>query len=249
MDIADPVSIANAIERHQPWAIINAAGYVRVDEAERDAERCFRENTHGPAALAAQCERHGVRLVTFSTDLVFDGRRQAPYVEGDKVAPLNVYGRSKAEAEQRVLERNPRALVVRTSAFFGPWDQYNYITVLLRALREGREFCAANDTVVSPTYVPDLVHRCLDLLIDEESGIWHLANGGAVTWADLASRAADLAKVDMRTLKSCPSTELRFTAPRPAFSALASERTPLLPSLDDALARYMLHAETIHLRR
>jgi dTDP-4-dehydrorhamnose reductase len=77
-----------------------------------------------------------------------------PYVESDPPAPLNVYGRSKAEAERRVLECHPAALVVRTSAFFGPWDEYNYVALVLRALRAGKPFLAATDLVVSPTYVP-----------------------------------------------------------------------------------------------
>ena len=249
MDIADPDSIARAFDRHKPWAVINAAGYVRVDDAERDAERCFRENTLGPGLLARRCEADGVRLVTFSTDLVFDGTREAPYLEGDPVAPLNVYGRSKAEAEELVLDRNARALVVRTSAFFGPWDRYNYISVLLRELREGRPFRAADDMVVSPTYVPDLVNACLDLLIDEESGIWHVANNGAVTWAELALRAAELARADASRIEACASGELGLTARRPAFSALGTARTPLLPSLDDALGRYIRETGTLHLRR
>ena len=249
VDIADPDSIGRAFERYQPWAVINAAGYVRVDDAEQDVERCFRENTLGPENLAAACERDEVRLVTFSTDLVFDGRHLAPYVEGDRVAPLNVYGRSKVEAEQRVLDRNASALVVRTSAFFGPWDAHNYITVLLRTLREGREFFAAGDTVISPTYVPDLVNACLDLLVDQESGLWHLANGGAVTWAELGMRAVELAGADGRRLRSCRSRELGYRAPRPAYSALTSSRTPLLPKLDDALTRYIQHRQPVHMRR
>jgi dTDP-4-dehydrorhamnose reductase len=246
LDIADASSVERALDRHEPWAVINAAGYVRVDDAERDVERCFRENTHGPAELAAACARHGVRLVTFSTDLVFDGDRHEPYVETDRVAPLNVYGRSKAEAEVRVLDRHPDALVVRTSAFFGPWDQYNYITVLLRTLRAGGEFHAASDMAVSPTYVPDLVHACLDLLIDDERGIWHLANGGVVTWADLALRASMLANVDATRLRCCASQALGFTARRPAFSALTSARSSLLPALDDALTRYIAHTAAPH---
>jgi dTDP-4-dehydrorhamnose reductase len=249
LDIADASSIERAMDRYQPWALINAAGYVRVDDAERDVERCFRENAHGPAQLAASCARHGVRLVTFSTDLVFDGRRQEPYVESDSVAPLNVYGRSKAEAEARVLDMYSEALVVRTSAFFGPWDQYNYITVLLRALREGREFHAACDMTISPTYVPDLVHACLDLLIDEENGIWHLANSGAVTWADLARQATELAGVDASKLQCCRSDALGWIARRPAFSVLRSARCTLMPSLGDALTRYIAHTVPRHARQ
>ena len=249
MDIGDPESIERAFERYEPWAVINAAGYVRVDDAEQDIERCFRENALGPENLASVCERDAVRLVTFSTDLVFDGRHSAPYVEDDRVAPLNVYGRSKVQGEQRVLERNPSALVVRTSAFFGPWDAYNYITVLLRTLKDGREFLAASDMVVSPTYVPDLVNACLDLLVDEETGLWHLANGGAITWSELGMRAAELAGADASRVRACPSRQLGLRALRPAFSALASARTPLLPALDDALTRYIHHTQRLHLRR
>jgi dTDP-4-dehydrorhamnose reductase len=243
LDIADSASIERALATHEPWAIINAAGYVRVDDAEHDAERCFRENTLGPSMLAAICARHGLPLVTFSTDLVFDGRNQAPYVESDEIAPLNVYGRSKAEAEKRVLDRHPDALVVRTSSFFGPWDQHNFITAALHALRDDRPFRAARDMTVSPTYVPDLVNTCLDLLIDRETGIWHLTNGQAITWSELALRAARLASVDPGRLQPCDSTHLRLAARRPLYSALGSDRSFAMPALDDALLRYLQQRE------
>src|SRR5205085_12659868 len=132
-----------------PGAVVNAAGYVRVDDAEREAERCFRENTLGAENVASACAKHRLACVTFSSDLVFDGARDEPYLETDAPAPLNVYGRTKAEAEARVLAAYPDALVVRTSAFFGPWDEHNYVTAALRALRAGRPFRAATDMVVS----------------------------------------------------------------------------------------------------
>jgi dTDP-4-dehydrorhamnose reductase len=241
MDIADESSVERALARYEPWAIVNAAGYVRVDHAEHDVDRCFRENTLGPKTLAALCARHKVGLVTFSSDLVFDGRRQSPYVETDAVAPLNVYGRSKAEAEQYVLDTHPASLVVRTSAFFGPWDSYNFIAVLLRTLREGRPFNAASDMTVTPTYVPDLAHACLDLLIDGEGGIWHLTNGDAITWAGLAMRAAELARIGASGIKACTSAALGFVAPRPTYSALGSGRLFSMPSLDNALTRFLQH--------
>lgn len=239
MDIADAASIERAIDAHRPWAVVNAAGYVRVDDAERDIERCFRENTLGPATLAGVCARHRIALVTFSTDLVFNGEQDAPYLETDEPNPLNVYGRSKAEAEKRVLDRHPDALVIRTSSFFGPWDEHNFITLALRTLRTGQPFVAAQDLTVSPTYVPDLVHHCLDLLIDREAGLWHLTNGQAITWADLALHAARLARVDPGGLRPCRDHRLRLPAPRPRYSALNSRRSFSMPSLDDALARYL----------
>ena len=239
MDITDPASVEAAIQRFKPWAIINAGGYVRVDEAETDSEGCMLANTHGPTVLALACIRHAIRFMTFSSDLVFDGGKDTPYVESDPVAPLGVYGRSKAEAERRVLEADPQALVIRTSSFFGPWDRHNFVTQALGTLRRGQRFTASSDLVVSPTYVPDLVNASLDLLIDRERGIWHLSNGEAVTWAELARKACEIAGVDASRLVERPATDLGYVAVRPGYSALGSERGLLLPSLDDALARYI----------
>jgi dTDP-4-dehydrorhamnose reductase len=238
MDIAVRDSVEQALDAVRPWAIVNAAGYVRVDAAEEDATRCRRENTLGAAVLAQACAARGLPLVTFSTDLVFDGTKPGAYLETDPPLPLNVYGATKAEAEHRVLDAHPGALVVRTSAFFGPWDDFNFVTVALRELAALRPFQAASDSIVSPTYVPDLVHACLDLLIDRASGIWHVVNDGAVTWAELALRAARLAGLDERLVRAVPASELRLAARRPRHSALASEKGAKLPSLDDALGRY-----------
>lgn len=246
LDIADAASVERALSAYRPWAIVNAAGYVRVDQAEQEAGLCLRENAEGPALLAAACARKGMGLLTFSSDLVFDGGARRPYLEGDAVAPLNVYGRSKAVAERRVLETLPSALVVRTSAFFGPWDEYNFVTIALRALSAGQPFRAAEDAVVSPTYVPDLVEACLDLLIDDEHGLWHLSNAGAVTWADLARKAAELTSLDPNGVLGCTTEELGLAAPRPLYSALGSERGTLLPPLEDALGRCVQHADFKH---
>jgi dTDP-4-dehydrorhamnose reductase len=152
---------------------------------------------------------------------------------------LNNYGRSKAEAERRVLDAYPEAMVVRTSAFFGPWDDYNFITLALKALVEGQRFPVSTDITVSPTYVPDLVHACLDLLIDRTAGIWHLTNGDPLTWAELALMAAEKAGIESSRLEARASNEFGYVAVRPAYSALSSERGVILPKLDDALDRYL----------
>jgi dTDP-4-dehydrorhamnose reductase len=174
---------------------------------------------------------------------VFGGERDTPYLEHDAPRPLNVYGRSKAEAEARVLERHPDALVVRTSSFFGPWDSHNFLGQCLQALREGRPFPAASDLTVSPTYVPDLVQRCLDLLVDHASGLWHLSNGEPVTWAALALRTAQLAQVDTSRIEPRPWERMGWLAARPNYSALGSVRATEMPSLDDALRRYLAEVE------
>jgi dTDP-4-dehydrorhamnose reductase len=153
---------------------------------------------------------------------------------------LSVYGRSKALAEALVLIALPTALVVRTSAFFGPWDPHNIVTVGLAALEAGSTFRAANDAIVSPTYVPDLVHASLDLLIDGEHGIWHLANQGCVTWFQFIRTAAAIAKVDSTRLEGCTTSALCLVAERPMNSALANGRGWVMPSLGDALERYVV---------
>ncbi len=239
LDIASAAAVEAALDEFEPWALVNAAGYVRVDDAEREPSACRRENAAGPAVLARACARRGVSLLTFSSDLVFDGRAAVPYVESDAVGPLNVYGRSKADAERAVRRLHPGALVVRTAAFFGPWDDYNFVTGALRALAAGEPFAAADDLVVSPTYVPDLVGAALDLLIDGESGVWHLANRGAVTWADLARAAGRAAGLDAALVGPRPAATFGWPAPRPTYCALGSERGALLPPWEDALARYL----------
>jgi dTDP-4-dehydrorhamnose reductase len=238
LDITDGEAAAASLFRLRPWAVVNAAGYVRVDDAEGEAWECLRLNSDGPAALAAACARAGARLATFSTDLVFDGAASRPYAEADPPNPLSVYGMSKAEAELRVRDALPDALIVRTSAFFGPVDARNFLTGALHAISAGRRFRAAADCVVSPTYVPDLADAVLDLLIDGESGVWHLANQGAMSWADFARAGATAAGLNRALVVSTPLTNLGLRASRPAYSALRSTRGVVLPSIEDAIARY-----------
>lgn len=239
MDISDPASVEAALQRWQPWALVNTAGFVRVDDAETDA-RQWRENATGPAVLAVTCERYGVRLLSFSSDLVFDGASSRPYLETDLPQPLNAYGRAKLEAERRVLAAAPRALMIRTAAFFGPWDAHNFITAGLEALRRGEIWSAADDQTVSPTYLPDLVDSALDLLVDGESGIWHLANRGLSSWSGLALMAAEAARLDTRRIRAIPAATLGQRALRPRFSALDSGRGTLMPTLQSGLERYLL---------
>lgn len=238
LDIAEADSVSAAIERYEPWAIINAAGYVRVDDAEREVDRCMRENVIGPRNLAHACAERKVALVTFSSDLVFDGQKTTAYVESDISGPLNIYGKSKAQCESDVLNVLPEALVVRSSAFFGPWDQFNFVHAVLETVSNGAVFDAPDDLTISPTYVPHLVNATLDLLIDGEHGVWHLANSGSTTWAEFARWVAESGGYDARLINGCPSRDLKFAAQRPAFTALGSERASLLAPIDHALNNY-----------
>jgi dTDP-4-dehydrorhamnose reductase len=238
VDITDVDSVHRLIARVQPWAVINAAGYVRVDDAERDSGACFDVNTTGAGHVAEACQTAGVPLVSYSSDLVFDGNHDQPYTEDDEPHPLNVYGASKAEGERRVLDILPDALVVRTSAFFGPWDGHNFVVRTLDALQRGEPWRAAADVVVSPTYVPDLVDATLDLLIDQERGIWHLTNDGAVSWFEFARSAARACGAPADLVQPASAAELCWPAIRPAYSALGSVRGCVMRSTDAALAAF-----------
>jgi dTDP-4-dehydrorhamnose reductase len=216
--------------------VVNAAGYVRVDDAESDP-RQWRDNAIGPVVLAHACAHAGIPSLSFSSDLVFDGEARRPYRERDTPHPLNAYGAAKARAE-RALARLPRALVVRTSAFFGPWDDHNFLTVGLRRIQSGQTWSAVRDQVVSPTYVPDLVQASLDLLIDDEAGIWHVANRSALNWYEFACIAAEAAGLPNQLIVPVAAESLHLPARRPPYSALASERGELAPDLADAIERY-----------
>jgi dTDP-4-dehydrorhamnose reductase len=241
-NICDVASVRQAIEKYKPWAIVNAAGFVRVDDAERELDRCYNENTIGPENLALASRQNGIKLITFSSDLVFNGEKNTPYTEEDDTAPLNIYGCTKARAEELVLNLNPDTLVVRTSAFFGPWDEYNFVHHVRRSLHHEETIPVVNDVYISPTYVPDLVNASLDLLVDGEKGIWHLANQGELTWADLAHEIADRFSLNRRYINSVRNVDMQYAAQRPFYSVLSSSRGILLPSLDDALKRFMREA-------
>jgi dTDP-4-dehydrorhamnose reductase len=158
---------------------------------------------------------------------VFSGGRKQKYVESDQPEPLGAYSSSKAEAELRVALEHPDALIVRTSAFFGPWDSYNFVFRALRAVASGAIFSAPANTYVSPSYLPHLAHATLDLLVDGEKGIWHLANDGEISWAELARLVTRAAGLDDARVDACPGDI--------CGTVLKSERGILLPKLQTAI--------------
>jgi dTDP-4-dehydrorhamnose reductase len=239
LDITDEASIAAALERYKPWAVINAAGFVRTWEADEKFDECLAINATGPELLGRACKAAGIPLVTFSSDLVFDGKLGRPYVEPDEPAPACAYGRSKAEAEARLMAIDAEALIIRTSAFFGPWDKYNFLFDTIEKLKRGEEVVASDRTIVSPTYVPDLVHATLDLLLDDESGIWHLTNQGAVSWHELAQEAAAAAKLGRDAIKLVRPAE----DSEEADTSLSSSRGLLLRPLGQALSDFAAQSE------
>lgn len=245
LDLAEEDGVAAALARLRPWAVVNAAGFTSVDQAEYRAERCRRDNLLAAEALARECAAAGLPLLAFSSHLVFGGAGSGPWREDDLPDPLGVYATSKRLAEAAVLARHPATLVVRSGPFFGPWDERNPAARAIRAAAAGETVTAAADVTVSPTYLPDLVNVALDLLIDGERGLWHLANPGAVTWAEFLRAAVRGAGLDEAAVVAKPAAGLGWIAPRPACSVLATSRGAGLPSLDSALGRFLADREPV----
>jgi dTDP-4-dehydrorhamnose reductase len=247
MPLADPDAIAAVMALHRPWAVINAAGWVRVDDAELDPDGCRQANTVGAVNLARAALGAGAHYTSFSSDLVFGGQLERPYVESDATRPLNVYGQTKEAAEKQVLALAGQALMVRTAAFFSADDPYNFAAEVTRQLTAGRPLRAAADLVMTPTYVPDLCHAVLDLVIDGETGLWHLSNGEAVTWADFGQALADTLGLDRRLIRPALASELGWRARRPQKAPLATERGRRLPDLRQAIEHYAVKMrDTVH---
>lgn len=236
--LLDPASVAAALDRIRPWAVINATGWVRVDDAEEQEHACHAINATAAVALAAAAAARAIPVVGISTDLVFDGRSDRPYDEADTPRPLNAYGRSKLALEEGSLARGHRPLVIRAAAFFSPHDRHNFAHAVAHALSAGNRFHAADDQKVSPSYVPALADAILDLAIDGETGIRHLASAAALSWADFARAIAVALGRDPALIVPMPRAQLGWRAPRPANSALTSRYLAPLPA---GIAEFAAH--------
>ena len=218
--------------------MINAAGWVRVDEAEAEPHGCYLANRDGAIALADQCSALGIPTVNFSSDLVFDGAKSSPYLEEDAVAPLGVYGLSKGGAEARILALDGAHLVIRTAAFFSPEDPHNFAYQAVTRLLAGERFGASAEHVVSPTYVPHLCDAVLDLLIDGATGLWHLAGDTPMSWYDFARRLAECCELDGGLIERVSPEMLGWVAERPLYAALGTSRGRRMPRLDVAIEQF-----------
>jgi dTDP-4-dehydrorhamnose reductase len=226
LDLLRPGAVDAWPELARAAAVINAAAYTDVAGAEASAagHAVWRLNRDLPGELARRCRRLGLRLAHVSTDYVFDGTADRPYREDDPTGPLQVYGRSKLEGEQRVLQEHPQALVVRTSTLFGRANRprRNYVdAVLQQARRAGAVLELVRAPVGSPTLAADLAAALVDLLDAGAGGVVHAVNRGACSRIELASAALELAgrAVDVRE-----RPEPGGVPRRPAYSALDPSR-------------------------
>jgi dTDP-4-dehydrorhamnose reductase len=227
VSIADPQAIEGLLAERRPSLVFNCAAYNAVDRAETERDLAFGVNAEGPANVARSCARHGIRLVHFSTNFVFEGALDRPYVESDPPAPLSVYGASKLEGERRVLELLPGALVIRTSALYG--DTGSAIKggsfperILSRALA-GVALRVVADQKVNPTYAADLAPVAIQLAESGAGGIFHLVAAGCAGWDAFARAVLEESHVAAE-VESVSSLDLQSAARRPLNGCLASDR-------------------------
>jgi dTDP-4-dehydrorhamnose reductase len=244
LDITRANQVAEIVEQVQPDAIVNAAAYNEVDEAEHNLDAAFAANGAGPAYLAGAANRARARLIHISTDYVFDGRKGRPYDENDSPNPLSVYGRSKYEGERRVLETAADACVLRTAWLYGHGGK-NFVKAILAAADRGGPLKVVADQIGSPTSTADLAAAIRQLLERPARGLFHVANAGACSRFEFA-RAITGGRVEVLPITTA---EAARPAPRPQNSSLISLRwastglPPLQPwqkALDEFLERRLV---------
>jgi dTDP-4-dehydrorhamnose reductase len=231
VDIADRTAVQAAIARAAPGLVVNAAAYTDVDRAETEVEQAFRANAIGPAVVARSCAEADVPLVHLSTDYVFDGRKDGPYTEDDPVAPLSVYGRSKAEGEAAVRGALRRHVILRTSWVYGTYGS-NFLKTILRLAQERDELSIVADQRGCPTATADLADAMLAVAarVGQKAAPWgtyHFVGRGETTWYGFATEiVAAQAGLTGRRPRVVPVTTSEYPrlAQRPANSVLDPSR-------------------------
>jgi dTDP-4-dehydrorhamnose reductase len=241
LDVTDERNVASTIAGHAPDAVVHCAAYTAVDRAESEPDRAFAVNRDGTRHVAAAASRAGAVVLQVSTDYVFDGRGNRPYLPDDETAPRSVYAKSKLEGEHAVLDVCEESIVVRTSWLYG--GSSGFVPAILRRAGRGEPLRVVDDQRGRPTWAPHAASTLLDLLGRDVRGIWHVGGGGDCTWYELAKRAVRLAGYDV-PIEPISTAELGAPAQRPAYSVLDLEATEQLlgrrmVDWRDALAEYI----------
>ena len=246
LDITDAEAVQLALERVRPEAVLNCAAWTDVDGAESHVQQAHAVNADGAGHLARAAARAGVPMLHVSTDYVFRGEAfvdasgaQRAYVESDPTGPRSVYGQSKLAGEQQVLAASPAHTVVRSAWLFGIGGA-NFAATMLRLAGERDAVQVVTDQVGCPTWTGHLAPALLGLLERGVAGLVHLAGSGRVSWNAYAVEIFRQAEVDCR-VEEATTAQMKRPAPRPAWSALESERDDVLqlPPWQNGLAGYL----------
>ena len=242
LDITQYPSVQKKIEDIKPHLVVNCAAYTNVDGAETDTAEAFTVNGLAPRLLAVACLQHNATLAYISTDYIFNGQSQRPYLVSDIPGPINIYGASKLIGEQGIRESGCRYYIARTSWLYGPGGK-NFVSTILSLAKTTDTLKVVNDQQGSPTYTPDLARGIADITSAGIHGTYHLTNSGITTWYEFAQRIIRLAGLKTNIVP-CSTEQFPRPARRPENSALDPFPTAqvighLLPSWENAVEQYI----------
>lgn len=232
LDLSDETAIARAFEAAEWRAVVNCAAYTAVDKAEAEPAQAHALNAAAPGALSAAAAKAGIPIVHVSTDYVFDGGKAGHWLEEDPVAPLGVYGASKAAGEERVRAGNPRHVIVRTAWLVSPYG-HNFVKTMLRLGAERDALSIVDDQRGNPTSAADLAQAIFTILDHilapgfADWGVYHFANTGDASWHDLAAHIfAEAARHGLKIprLHAIATSQYPTPARRPANSCLSTTK-------------------------
>jgi len=243
LSVTDLSGLDRACREHRPEVVFNCAAYNAVDAAESAPDAAYTVNSAGAVSVGTACDRRGVRLVHFSTNFVFDGGLDRPYVESDEANPVGVYARSKLEGETRLLAIMPGALVIRTAALFGDGhstaEGRSFPERILMRARNGERIQVVSDQRVNPTYARDLAQAAVKLAGQELAGVTHVVAAGCCTWNEFARATLAESGVEAE-VEAVTTAELASPAARPRNGCLGSVRTDALRPWRDGLHEWAI---------
>ena len=242
MDITDADSVNSVIGEAAPDAVIHCAAYTAVDAAEDNEELCRKVNAQGTQNIANMCKKLDIPMIYISTDYVFDGQGERPWLPDDERAPLNVYGQTKYEGELAVQNTLDKYFIVRIAWVFG-LNGKNFVKTMLNLGKTRDRLTVVNDQFGSPTYTYDLSRLLVDMIQTDKYGIYHATNEGICTWYEFACEIFRQAGI---TVDVAPVTADQYPAKakRPSNSRMSKDKLEengfeRLPSWQDALGRYL----------
>lgn len=219
LDVTDPGAVNKKLGQLRPDVVIHAAAYTDVDGAESNPELTFRVNSLGTQNVALACQKNGAAMVYISTDYVFDGTKEEPYLEFDRPNPLSVYGRSKLAGEIYTTTLLDHFYLIRTAWLYGRTGK-NFVKTILRLAEENKELHIVDDQIGSPTFSYDLAEVIARLIETGWYGFYHAVNEGASSWRDFAISILKAAGKEGVRVNSITTKELGRPAPRPKYSVL-----------------------------
>ena len=245
-DITDEAQVTEVITAAKPDAVIHCAAYTAVDRAEEETALCTRINVDGTRFIARAAQRCGAKLVYISTDYVFDGSGDTPFLPTDATGPLNVYGQTKLQGEKAARAECTRTFVVRTSWVFGAHGN-NFVKTMRRLGTERETVSVVCDEVGAPTYTPDLAALLCEMIESEAYGIYHATNEGVCTRNELAQAVMETfglpCRVEPITGDQYPTAAARPHNSRLSKDCLEQAGFSRLPDWKNALARYAAEVE------